>query len=349
MNFHSLCDLDTHMNLFHIKRFIDSSCQAASCWYMHVHVCVYVSMCICACMYVHVCMYISICAYAYVCVCMCVCVYVYVCGYMHVCMCMCSSCFTASILHARPSSQTASCFYVGLSWQRHGSTLSTHLPIHLSTQLVGKSFVGNICIKAYDVRAQAILCCAVLCCAVLCCAMLSYDPQGCYIVALQQLVPYYTIPCYNATHHASKSVLQIIIDFTRPSYILLCSAQLYPTALQLTVLHCTSWYSTATHCYGVCENVLCYTMVHYTTLHYTTLHYTTPHHTTPIRAHTTLHWTNAEANANVIASVSASHAMVHARVDALADVQGQSNMFSKLLIMVIVIPNTQHLNRSLDI
>jgi hypothetical protein len=54
MNFHSLCDLDTHMNLFHIKRFIDSSCQAASCWYMHVHVCVYVSMCICACMYVHV-------------------------------------------------------------------------------------------------------------------------------------------------------------------------------------------------------------------------------------------------------------------------------------------------------
>ena len=56
--------------------------------------------------------------------------------------------------------------------------------------------------------------------------------------------------------------------------------------------------------------------------HYTILHYTTPHHTTPIRAHTTLHWTNAEANANVIASVSASHAMVHARVDALADVQG---------------------------
>ena len=67
--------------------------------------------------------------------------------------------------------------YVGLSWEWHANTLSTYLPIHLACW---EFFVGDIPIKAYDVRALAILCCAVLCC-----AMLSYDPQGCYTVALQ--------------------------------------------------------------------------------------------------------------------------------------------------------------------
>ena len=92
---------------------------------------------------------------------------------------------------------------------------------------------------------------------------------------------------------------------------MLCFAQLCPiaphgTPLQYIAMECAKKYSATQWC----------------TTPYTTLHYNTPHHTTPIIIHTTLHWTNAEANDHVIASVNASRAMAHARVDALADIQG---------------------------
>jgi hypothetical protein len=130
MNFHSLCDLDTHMNLFHIKHFIDSSCQAASCWYMHVHVCVYVPMSTC-----DVCTSMYGCIYLYVHMRMCVYVCVYVCMYMNVdiCMYVCACVPAVSQLPYYMHTQAAKQLHAFM-WVYPGSGMvGLYLPIYLST------------------------------------------------------------------------------------------------------------------------------------------------------------------------------------------------------------------------
>ena len=55
MNFHSLCDLDTHMNLFHAYQAIHRLQLPSS--FMLAHACA----CMCVCVYVYLCMYVCAC------------------------------------------------------------------------------------------------------------------------------------------------------------------------------------------------------------------------------------------------------------------------------------------------